>query len=140
MRNVLLPASTAAMRGSCATPRAKSIGARSDVRVLLAPDEEDEVRDGEQEGDARDDQQHSQRLLELEDDDQPRDRREDRQTPEGRVDPREEPAHVPVMYARTASAPATKVAPVNHASRPCRSVGAYIHGASTASSASVPYK
>src|SRR6266496_2874672 len=37
MRNVLMPASTAAMRGSCATPRAKSIGARSDVRVLVAP-------------------------------------------------------------------------------------------------------
>ena len=53
---------------------------------------------------------------------------------------RGEPAHVAVRYARTASAPATKVAPVNHASRPRRSAGAYIHGASTASSDSVPYR
>ena len=32
------------------------------------------------------------------------------------------------MYARTASAPATRVAPANQPSRARRSAGAYIHG------------
>ena len=89
----------------------------------LAPDEEDEVGDREHERDARDGVQRRERLLELEHDDQPGDRRKDQQTPQGRVHAREEPAHVAVKYARTASAPATKVAPVNHASRPRRSAG-----------------
>src|SRR5512133_638491 len=197
MRNVLIPASTAAIAGSCASARAKSRALRSDVRVLvapgaphgdaaehedgdegedlvadgaavpvdadvcdrhdrsavedplrarrphrdalslLAPGEEDEVCDRENEGDAREDVERGHRLLELEDDDQPGDRREDQQTPHERINAREE-AHVAVKYARTASAPATKVAPVNQASRPRRSTGAYIQGASTASSDSVP--
>src|SRR5581483_12066760 len=106
----------------------------------LAPGEVDEVGDREQEGDAGEDEQHRQRLLELEHDDHARDRRQDQQSSQGRVDARGEPAHVPVMYARTASAPATKVAPVNQARRPRRSAGAYSHGESTASSESVPYR
>src|SRR5262249_26334500 len=106
----------------------------------FTPDEEDEVGDRQQEGDSGDDQQRRQGLLELKDDDQARDRREDQEAPECRVDAGEEPAHVAVKYARTASAPATKVAPVNHARRPRRSAGAYSHGARTASSESVPYR
>ena len=79
-------------------------------------------------------------VLEVEDHDHPGDRREDQKSSQERVDAGEEPAHVAVKYARTASAPATTVAPVNHARRPRRSAGAYIQGASTASSERVPYR
>src|SRR5262249_22140517 len=102
--------------------------------------EEDEVGDREDERDAREDAESDQRLLELEHDDHGGNRPEDQHPPQERVDAGEEAAHVAVMDARTASAPATKGAPVSHASRARRSAGAYIHGASTASSESVPYR
>ena len=67
--------------------------------------------------------ERDQRLLELEHDDHAGDRGEDQDAAHERVDAEGEPAHVAVMYARTASAPATNVAPVNQARRPRRSGG-----------------
>src|SRR5581483_10461030 len=96
-----------------------------DLLAPLAPHEEDEERDREDERDAREDEQRDDGRLELEHDDDPRDRRDDQEPAQRRVHPREELWHqVPVMYARTASAPPTRVAPANHASRARRSAGA----------------
>src|SRR5581483_1783680 len=111
-----------------------------DLLPPFAPDEVDEERDREQERDPRQDPQRGQRRLELQDDDDRDDRENDEEPAHGRVHPGEERAHVPVMYARTASAPATRVAAANQPSRARRSAGAYSHGASTARSASVPYR
>src|SRR4029078_7574646 len=71
-----------------------------DALSLLAPGEQDEVRDRENEGDPREYVERGHGLLELEDDDEPGDRREDQQTSQERVDAREV-AHVAVKYART---------------------------------------
>src|SRR2546423_894624 len=95
---------------------------------------------GERSRDARQDEQRGERGLELENDDRGDDREDDQEPAQRRVHPREERPHVPVMYARTASAPATRVAPANQPSRARRSAGAYIQGASTARSESVPYR
>src|SRR5207302_1503087 len=105
-----------------------------DLRTALAPHEEDEERDREQERDAGEDQQRAQGGLELEDDERADDGQDDQEPAQRRVHPREERPHVPVMYARTPSAPATRVAPANQPSRARRSAGAYSHGASTARS------
>src|SRR5262249_50814621 len=113
-------------------------GPLRDLFATLAPDEEDEERDREQKGDAREDPKRGERGLELQHDDDRNDREDDQEPAQCRVHPGEERSHVPVMYARTASAPATRVAPANQASRERRSAGAYSHGASTARSDSVP--
>ena len=107
-------------------------------RLDLAPAEvapgevgDDGDRDHEREPEQR--ARRGERGLLVQDDDQERDDREDRQVADERVD-------VPhaVIQARTASAAATSVAPANQPSRARGSVGAYSQGASTAASANVP--
>ena len=93
-----------------------------DLVPAFAPEEEEEERDRQEEGDAREDLQRRQCGVQVEHDDRERDRRNDQESAQRRMLGQELP-HA-VMKARTASAPARTVAPPNHRSRRRGSTGA----------------
>ena len=85
----------------------------------VAPEEVRDHRDRDQERDSKQDTRGRERRLLVQDHDRERDERKDREIADEWVDP----VHA-VMYARTPRAAATRVAPLNQASRARGSAGA----------------
>ena len=104
-----------------------AVAPRLDVAAPLAPEQEEEEGDREEERDPQQAADGRDHLLEREDDDHGRDEPDDQEAPHHRVHVREEaldPVHQPVMNARTASAAASAEVPANHASRFAPTAGA----------------
>ena len=108
------------------------------MSLRLAPHEEEEEGDREEERNLQEAADGREHRLEREDHDDERDQPDDQESTYCRVLGEEAPHDGPVMNARTASAAASREVPANQSSRfgPC--AGAYIHGARIAPSASEP--